>query len=365
MAAAHRRLRRHGLHRAADRRAAGRPGRAPGAGRPLGRRAWRRWPQSLGGLEYVRADVDAQELGLRPRRRRRRAGLHRRAVREVGRARRARGRRRRAAPTWTRPASRSSSGACSRSSGRRRGAPARALLTAMGYDFAPGALAGALALEEAGADAVRVDVGYYALGGGPSSLSAGTRESLVGVTLGDGARLPRRARARPCARPSACAPSRSPASRARRSRSAAPSTSGCRPPIPALREVNVYLGWFGPLARPLQAGSLVGEFVRRVPLAHAAMRFWGERVLGLLAGPERGHHPRRPLLDRGRGVRRRGPPARPRSTSRASTATTSPRRSWPGRRSSRSTGAGALGPVEAYGLERLNAGAGGGPRARP
>src|SRR4051794_11646709 len=40
---------------------------------------------------------------------------------------------------------------------RRSGA---ALLTAMGYDFAPGALAGALALAEAGEDAVRVDVGY-------------------------------------------------------------------------------------------------------------------------------------------------------------------------------------------------------------
>ena len=70
------------------------------------------------------------------------------------------------------------------------GAPAERsgarLLTAMGYDFAPGALAGALALEDAGPDAVRVDVGYYALGGGPSSLSSGTRESLVGVTLGDG-----------------------------------------------------------------------------------------------------------------------------------------------------------------------------------
>ena len=59
------------------------------------------------------------------------------------------------------------------------------LLTAMGYDFAPGALAGALALEEA-PEAVRVDVGYYALGGGPTSLSSGTRESLVGVTLDDG-----------------------------------------------------------------------------------------------------------------------------------------------------------------------------------
>src|SRR3954451_6379180 len=49
-----------------------------------------------------------------------------------------------------------------------------ALLPAMGYDFAPGALAGGLAVDAAGPDAVRVDVGYYALGGGPASLSAGT-----------------------------------------------------------------------------------------------------------------------------------------------------------------------------------------------
>ena len=55
----------------------------------------------------------------------------------------------------------------------------------MGYDFVPGALAGALALEEAGADAVRVDVGYYALGDGRERCSAGTRESLVGATLDD------------------------------------------------------------------------------------------------------------------------------------------------------------------------------------
>src|SRR4051794_33047096 len=55
------------------------------------------------------------------------------------------------------------------------GAPAEAsgarLLTAMGYDYVPGALAGALALDEAGEDAVRVDVGYYALGAMVGSLS--------------------------------------------------------------------------------------------------------------------------------------------------------------------------------------------------
>src|ERR687885_1115366 len=58
-----------------------------------------------------------------------------------------------------------------------------ALLTAMGYDFVPGALAGALALDEAGDAAVRVDVGYYAFGAGPAAFSGGTKRSAVGVAL--------------------------------------------------------------------------------------------------------------------------------------------------------------------------------------
>ena len=35
------------------------------------------------------------------------------------------------------------------------------MLTAFGYDWVPGNLAGALALREAGPDAVRVDTGYF------------------------------------------------------------------------------------------------------------------------------------------------------------------------------------------------------------
>ena len=66
-------------------------------------------------------------------------------------------------------------------------APARrtgaALLTAMGYDWVPGALAGSLAVREAGPGAVRVDVGCFGLGLGPGGLSPGTRESLVGAAL--------------------------------------------------------------------------------------------------------------------------------------------------------------------------------------
>jgi hypothetical protein len=60
---------------------------------------------------------------------------------------------------------------------------------------------------------------------------------------------------------------------------------------PGLSEVNVYLGWFGPLARPLQAGALVGEYVQRIPLARTTMRFWGEKAASLLSGPEAGTTP--------------------------------------------------------------------------
>ena len=61
--------------------------------------------------------------------------------------------------------------------------------------------------------------------------------------------------------------------------------------FPGLREVNVYLGWFGPLARPLQAGSFFGQFVMKVPGTRSAMRLAGEKTLGLLGGPEAGTTP--------------------------------------------------------------------------
>lgn len=60
------------------------------------------------------------------------------------------------------------------------------LLTAQGFDWVPGALAAALALEDAGPDAVRVDIGYFVRG---MSASAGTKESLVGATLDPGHRF--------------------------------------------------------------------------------------------------------------------------------------------------------------------------------
>jgi hypothetical protein len=229
------------------------------------------------------------------------------------------------------------------------------LLTAMGYDFAPGALAGGLAVAEAGESAARVDVGYYALGEGPTSLSSGTRESLVGITLGDGfafrdgavrsARIAERVR------------SFQVAGRAREAFSIGGAEHYTLPAaFASLREVNVYLGWFGPLSRPFQAGSLVGSFVTRVPGVRPAMRFAGERVLSLVEGPEHGSTPG------GRSwIAAEAYDASGALLSEVHFAGsdgydfTASFVAWAARQSV--AGTGALGPVQAYGLERLEAGA--------
>ena len=228
------------------------------------------------------------------------------------------------------------------------------LLTAMGYDFAPGALAGALAIEDA-PEAVRVDVGYYALGNGPTSLSAGTRESLVGVTLDDGHAY-RDGRVR-TVRPAERVRSFSVAGKPREAISVGGAEHfGLPAAYPGLREVNVYLGWFGPLARPMQAGSFVGQFVRKVPLTTATMKFWGERALGVLNGPDAGTTPG------GRSwIAAEAYDAAGRQLSEVHLAGvdgyafTAGFLAWAAQQ--RVDGAGALGPVEAYGLERLTAGA--------
>jgi short subunit dehydrogenase-like uncharacterized protein len=60
------------------------------------------------------------------------------------------------------------------------------LLTAFGYDYVPGNLAGALALQAARPAAARVDVGYFVRGNIRKGTSAGTRASVAGVLLEPG-----------------------------------------------------------------------------------------------------------------------------------------------------------------------------------
>src|SRR5215472_6628599 len=60
------------------------------------------------------------------------------------------------------------------------------LLTAFGYDYVPGNLAGALALQAAGPAAAKVRVGYFVRGNLRKATSAGTRASVAGILLEPG-----------------------------------------------------------------------------------------------------------------------------------------------------------------------------------
>jgi short subunit dehydrogenase-like uncharacterized protein len=242
------------------------------------------------------------------------------------------------------------------------GPPARragaALLPAMGYDFVPGATAGALALEEAGEEAVRVDVGYYALGGGPATSSAGTRMSTMGALLNPAYAFRNGAlrTVRTAERVRAFGVKGKP----REAFSYGGSEHFALPEAyPRLREVNVYLGWIGPLSRPLQAATLAAEVATRLPGARTVMQAAGERVLGLVEGPEAGTTPDTLSWIVGEALDARGHTlAAVHLTGADHYAVTAGTLAWAARRAAGTgvEGAGALGPIAAFGVEALEAG---------
>jgi short subunit dehydrogenase-like uncharacterized protein len=169
-------------------------------------------------------------------------------------------------------------------------APARksgsGMVTAFGYDYVPGNLAGGLALERAGERAVRVDVGYFATGEtSPAALSGGTRASLVGsITessfgFRDGRMHTERAAAR----------QRSFDLHGKRSGAVAVGGSEhfALPRLaPQLVEVNAYLGWFGPASRVIPAFSLASSLAMKLPGANRAWQLAGSKLAkGSTGGP--------------------------------------------------------------------------------
>ena len=229
-----------------------------------------------------------------------------------------------------------------------------ALVPAFGYDFVPGNLAGALALRDAGEEATAVAVGYVASGGG--GFSTGTLASGAGMLLEQsfawrGGRLVRdrvasRVRAFPVR------------GRAWLGVSYGGSEHYALPRFaPGLRDVDVYLGWFGRRSRAVQAASAVGA-----PLAHVP----GARAIGRAAAAalarRTGGGPEEPARQASRSyviavasgadgrelaqVRLRGPNVY---------TLTAGLLAWGARQAAAGglAGTGALGPVEAFGLEAL------------
>ena len=160
-----------------------------------------------------------------------------------------------------------------------------ALLTAFGYDFVPGNLVGALALEKAGAAAVRVDTGYF-FAGDSAGMSGGTRASLAGVIAEpgfawrDGRIVTERG-------------ARKYRTFAIHGKQRAAVTVGASDHFglprfaPQLREVNAYLGWFGPLSRVMQVSSLASAAASKVPGASKLLDTLVSRLVkGSTGGPE-------------------------------------------------------------------------------
>jgi short subunit dehydrogenase-like uncharacterized protein len=159
------------------------------------------------------------------------------------------------------------------------------MLTAMGYDWVPGNLAGALALDRAGDLATRVDVGYFITGGG-ARPSGGTAASLAGSIAAPAYGF----------RDGRIQTERS-AKRVRsfriRSKDRAGISVGCSehftlPRLSSrLREVNVYLGWFGPASRGMQVLSACTSVGMKVPGAEKLWSSAAERLVqGSTGGPD-------------------------------------------------------------------------------
>ena len=158
------------------------------------------------------------------------------------------------------------------------------MLTAFGYDWVPGNLAGALALSRAGATATRVDTGYFVSGGGRDALSGGTRASLAGVMSAPsfafregrvqaerGARRTRSFRI---------------GSKSRTGISVGSSEHFALPRVaPQLTEVNTYLGWFGPGSKAIQVLSAGTSLGMKLP---GAERLWDAATERLVKGSSGG-----------------------------------------------------------------------------
>ena len=231
------------------------------------------------------------------------------------------------------------------------------LVPAFGYDWVLGNLAGALALRDAGDAATRLAVGYFVTGStGPGAMSGGTLASVAGV-LGApgyawrGGRLVEEATARQ---------HRTYEVRGRSlgGLTVAGSEHLTLPRLaPGLRDVTVHLGWFGRAARPVQGISQL----TRLPLVPRLLQAGGSRLLrGSTGGPGEAARHRT-----GSHVQALAYDASGRELARVVLEGPNPYTltgdllAWAAARA-RTTGlaaAGALGPVDAFGLDVLTAAA--------
>nr|WP_257231708.1 saccharopine dehydrogenase NADP-binding domain-containing protein [Streptomyces sp. Rer75] len=179
------------------------------------------------------------------------------------------------------------------------------LVPAFGYDYVPGNLAGALALEQAGERACHVEIGYFITRSGRGSelhyrstlrdswdlTTGGTRQTLVAAAAEDGFayRSPRPG-----------ASSRLVDERAakrvltfryagvRRPAMTVPGTEhlGLPEVFPQLESVEVGMGWLGRWTRPVQIAAMLQAPLLRSAKVRAALARWSGRLPGAHHEPD-------------------------------------------------------------------------------
>ncbi len=234
------------------------------------------------------------------------------------------------------------------------------LLTALGYDWVPGNLAGALALRAAGKAASAVRIGYFFTGEvGASGASGGTRASLIGAFIEpqfgfrDGRIVTERGAAR--VEPFDVG------GRSRPAVSVGTSEAFALPrSFPGLRDVDVYLGWLGGAS---QAMSLISSGISgasRIPGFKAGL----ESILGrVVKGSTGGPGPEERAKSGSEIVAEAlGPAGEVLATARVAGVNgysfTAAMLAWGAERAAAGElqGTGALGPVDGFGLDALEAG---------
>lgn len=155
---------------------------------------------------------------------------------------------------------------------------------ALGYDYVPGILAGALAARAGGSAVRAIEVGYFAIGSLRNGLSQGTRKTMAeGLILPapvwrhgqlvdeTTARQVREFRVR----------------EARRKAFLASGTEVLFLPmqLPQLDSVTVYNGWFPQLSRAIQLMSQVANTTARLPYGRNFVEMLAARTVGGSGGP--------------------------------------------------------------------------------
>ncbi len=235
------------------------------------------------------------------------------------------------------------------------------LVTAFGSDYVPGNLAGALALRLAGGAVHRVEVGYLITRVGRASVfSRGTVASLIGMATEpafswrDGIRAePSGSRMRTFLLGGRDHPALTIGSS---EHYALPRLAGSE----GLAEVDVYLGWFGSATRALQLSSRITPVLHQLPGARQLVRTIGGLAMRWVA-----EEPDSVALARatphfvGTAYDASGTAlAEVRLVSGDPYQFTADLLAWGAQRAAEHgvSGPGALGPVEAFGLDALEAG---------